>query len=237
MSAFIAAVGEHSAILITDGASYNDDGVVVAIGPKVTVGKVAPIAVTTRGSHVFGKMVQQAICDQADEFGVDYALANFAREFPNLKADPAYGGVDIIHVHIVAWSLTHGPIQMSAHNCQHAFGDGQEPLTVTAPVGHYVAGNRIDPAGLRWAGVRSRMPDEDIVDFLSTEGVKIMEAMRLIRAMPVEGDSWEGDQYLIGGQCDVSTVSLWGAKTETVRTWSDAVGQKIVPDGIAQIAA
>jgi hypothetical protein len=229
MSAFIAAVGEHSAILITDGASYNNDGVVVSIGPKVTVGKVAPIAVTSRGNHVLGRKLQAAICDQADRLGAEYALANFAREFPGMKADPAFGGADIIHIHIVAWLREFGPVQVSAHNCQHAFADGQEPLTVTFPVEHYIAGTPVDLAALQWAGVRARQADEDAVDFLATEGPKLMEAMRRAPARPVAGDSWDGDQYLVGGQCDVTTVSLWGAATETVRTWPDIVGRKIEP--------
>lgn len=229
MSAFIAAVGEHSAILITDGASYNKEGVVVSIGPKVTVGKVAPIAATSRGNHVLGRKLQAAICDQADRLGVEFAFANFAREFPRMKADPALEGADVIHVHIIAWSLAHGPIQLSAHNCQHAFGDGQEPLVVTSPAGHYMAGTPVDLASLEWLGMRARRSDEDLVDYLTTEGPKLMEAMRQAPARPVAGDGWDGDQYLVGGQCDVSVVSLWGAKSETVRVWPDAVGRKIVP--------
>ncbi|MCA0000920.1 MULTISPECIES: hypothetical protein [unclassified Mesorhizobium] len=233
MSAFIAAVGEHSAILISDGASYNYDGVVVSIGPKVTIGKVAPIAVTTRGSHLIGQKVQQAICETADRYGVDYALDSFAREFPTLKAaDGAW-----IHVHIIAWSLTCGPIQLSAHNCPQAFSDGQEPLTVTSPGGHYIAGTPVDEAGLAASGMRARRDGEDLADYLATEGPKVMEAMRQAPARPVAGDGWSGDQYLVGGQCDVSVVSMWGATTKTVRTWPDVVGEKIIPASMLRAAA
>ncbi|WP_027060544.1 hypothetical protein [Mesorhizobium loti] len=228
MSAFIAGVGEHSAILITDAAAYDAGGTVVAIAPKVTTGKVSPIAVTTRGAHVLGMRLQQAICDQADQFGVDYALENFAREFPRVGI-ARHGSVDMVHVHIIAWSLTHGAIQLSAHNCPHAFGDGQEPLVVTAPAGHYIAGTHIDQAGLTASGMRKRHEGEDLVPYLTVEGVKLMEAMRLAPAKPIEGDSWAGEQYLIGGHIDVTVVEMLGAKTETVRTWPDVVGQKIVP--------
>lgn len=229
MSAFIAATDEFAGVLVTDGAGYSANGVVQFIGPKVAIGKVAPIAVTTRGNHAIGMKMQRAICDLADKYGVDFALKSFEREMPSLAAQPKLCGKDILHFHIVAWSLTQGPVQLSAHNMPFAFADGQEPLKVYRPTGHYIAGNFLGAEGVAAAGLRPRAAGESVVDYLEHEGVKLMEAMRRRLAAPLPGEEFNGDQYLIGGQVDVTHVDVWGARTMTVRRWPDVVGEKIDP--------
>ena len=92
-------------------------------------------------------------------------------------------------------------------------------------------------AALAAAGVRSRRPDEALDQYFENEGVNLMEAMRQCPATPLPGETWAEDQYLIGGQCDVTVVNVWGAKTTTARVWADEIGKRIVPfAAMAQVA-
>jgi len=229
MSAFMAATDARAGVLVTDGAGYDDRGAVQFIGPKVTTGAVSPIAVTTRGNHAIGMKMQRTICGWADRYGVDFALETFERELPALAADRDLRGKDFLHFHIIAWSLTQGPVQLSAHNMPFAFSDGQEPLKVYRPTGHYIAGNSVTADALAAAGVQPRQAEETAVDYLEREGANLMEAMRRRPAAALPGEVFDGDQYLIGGQVDVTRVDMWGARTRTVRTWPDVVGEKIDP--------
>jgi hypothetical protein len=230
VSAFISVADETAVALLTDGAAYDQDGVILSLGRKVTTGRKAPIAVTTRGNHVAGRKHQKRICDLADEHGVDRAIELFETALPELASDPQYNGLDNLHWHICAWSETRGPIRFSAHNLPQPFSDGEEPLRLTEPSGVYCAGNQVDMADLQAAGLSPMRSGESPTAYMAREGVTIMEAMRRQAGAPLPGET-RGAQYLIGGQCDLTLVTAKGATVRTVRTWPDRVGEVINPSG------
>lgn len=230
MSAFLSVQDGNGVAMITDGASYDSNGVVLHLGRKVTVGKVAPIAVTTRGNHGIGKAHQQRLCDAADRLGVDAAMAIFEEALPEMATDPEKNGLDYMHWHILAVSETLGPIRWSAHNMPFAFADGEEPFALTSPTGTYAAGNKLELTDVAAAGVKQRRFGEGRCAHLERYGADIMEAMRRKLSTPLEGESGPG-QYIIGGQCDFTLVTAAGATVRTLRTWPDRIGEVIQPAG------
>lgn len=220
--------GAASLALLTDGAAYDENGVVVSIGRKVTVGRKAPIAVTTRGNHSVGRAHQKRFCEAADEVGVDLAIQSFEDALPDMEADPDNGGLDYMHWHILAFSETRGLIRLSAHNMPFSFADGEEAMNLMEVSGVYAAGNKVDMPELMQSGVLPIMPGEDAVEYMGRQGANIMEAMRRKRSAPLKGES-HGGQYVIGGQCDLTVVNEHGASIKTLRTWPDRVGSVIDP--------
>lgn len=229
MSAFISAQEGNEIVMLTDGAAYTQDGTVVRLGSKVTVGKLAPIAITTRGNHTIGHKHQQRLCDAADRIGVDAALSAFEEVFPQLAARPEHKGLDHMHYHIAAYSESRGLIRVSGHNLPFAFDDGEKPGALKIVTGTYSAGNVVTMADYAAQGVTPRRPGERLSDFLHRVGAGMMEAMRRKPATLLPGEQSDGPQYLIGGQCDFTLVTPDGAATATLRTWPDRVGEKINP--------
>lgn len=237
MSAFLSAQDGAEIVILTDGAGYKNDGTVVTLGSKVTVGKVAPIAVTTRGSHALGLAFQARICKAADVLGVDKALAIIEEEFPSLASDPKYNGLDCFHIHIAAYSESRGLIRLSGHNLPQAFTDGEEPGRLVVVDGTYTAGTPASKAMYAACGVTERRKGERLGDFLFRVGPNLMEAWRRTPAALMPGDDQDGPQYLIGGQCDFTLVTPDGAATATLKTWPDQIGEKIDPFADARSVA
>lgn len=239
MSAFLSALEGREAVLLTDGAGYRADGTIVTLGPKVTIGTVAPIAVTTRGNHVAGRKLQLLLCDAADSIGVDAALKAFADIFgqmPMARPDQSAGQ---LHVHIAAYSESRGLIRLSGHNISNPFSDGEAGGVLREVTGTYAAGCPADAEMYAACGVRARLQGETLGDYMFRVGPSLMEAWRRTPAALLPGDTASGPQYLIGGQCDFTLVTPDGAATATLRTWPDVVGTKINPlaaDAIADAA-
>lgn len=231
MSGFISAQSGSEVCLLTDGAGYDNDGVIRSLGRKVTVGKVAKIAVTTRGNALIGEKHQRRLCDTADVIGVDGAIACFRAALPELASDPRHGGLDFLHWHIAAWSETMGLVRFSAHNLPMPFSDGEEPLhlTLVEPGKSYTAATNANAQTLIECGVTSRMGGESFSDFLERSGAAIMEAQRRTPAKLLEGQHSAEPQYLIGGQCDLTIVTQHGVSMKTLKTWPDKIGDKIDP--------
>lgn len=229
MSAFLSVGDEREIAILTDGAAYTDDGTVRWIGRKITTGKIAPIAVTTRGNHVIGRYTATWLCRQADQRGVDDALEIFRTAFADFKLRPELKGLDKTHWHIAAFSPTLGPIRLSGHNMATAFADGEDPGALMEVTGTYTAGNKVSAEAYAAHGLTPRRNGESIIEFMRRVGPSIMEAWRRSPATLMPEDESEEPQYLIGGQCDLTTVTRNGVHTETLRTWPDQIGKKIDP--------
>ncbi|MFB2553714.1 hypothetical protein [Ensifer soli] len=88
MSAVISIAGPDAAFMLTDGAGYDDDGVVRTLGYKVVTAADVPLAVNTRGISGTGKALARQICALADRVGVDRFLEILPRVLDELRDDP-----------------------------------------------------------------------------------------------------------------------------------------------------
>jgi hypothetical protein len=231
MSAFISYQDDNAICMLTDGAAYNHDGVIQRLSRKVTIGKVAKIAVTTRGNALIGEKHQQRFCDIADEGGVDLAIEAFREALPEMASDPENNHFDYLHWHIAAWSETQGLVRYSAHNLPTPFSDGEEPLqlTLVPPGKGYSAATAANMQMYVQCGVTPRNEGESLIGFMERIGANLMEAQRRTPAVLLEGEYSKVPQYLVGGQCDLTIVTKNGMMVKTLRTWPDKIGDKIDP--------
>ena len=231
MSAFISMQSPDEICLLTDGAGYDNDGYILTLGRKVTIGKVASIAVTTRGRASIGEKHQRRLCDAADRVGVDMALYAFEKALPTLASRPENGVYDYLHWHICAWSETRGLVRYSAHNLPQAFSDGEAPLRMTLcdPQRSYSAANNASMQTLMECGVSPWAEGEGLAAYMERAGASIMEAQRRTPATPLPGAYPQDPQYLVGGQWEMTVVAEHGVRVTTLRTWPDKLGEKIAP--------
>lgn len=227
MSAFISTAGANSLAMLTDGAAYDKNGVILRISRKVTLGREVPIAVTTRGNALVGDRHQVRLCALADRFGVDAAIERFEEALPTLMAPEKYGEHGLLHWHILAFSETRGLIRLSAHNIPGGLGD-EPPLKLREVSENYAAGNKLSLETLVACGVQPIQPGEDRADFLARQGENIMEAMRITRSTPLGGAEGTGD-YIVGGLVDLTIVTEERATVMILKAWDDRVGEKIDP--------
>lgn len=231
MSAFMSVQRPGEICMLTDGAAYTKEGIIVRLARKVTIGKCYPIAITTRGNANVGEKHQQRFCDAADRYGFDFALGCFADALPEMGSTPDYDGFDFLHWHIIGYSETEGLVRYSAHNMPFAFSDGEEPMKLhKVPADkNYIAMNNASPATLAECGVLPMAADERLSTYMERMGGNLMEAQRRTPAPALPNDEYFEPQYLIGGQCDLTIVTEDGVDVKTLRTWPDKVGEKIEP--------
>lgn len=229
MSAFLSVQSEDEICLLSDGASYENDGTITGIGCKIAVAEKVPFAVTARGSKFLGDRIKGFLCKFADDAGVDIALEGLQAAIPDMAANAEFNGLDCVHLHIAAFSPTKGLVRLSFHNLPSAFADGEQPMKLNPVIGTYSAGNVCTMAEYAAAGATPRWQGETLSAFARRNGAAMFEAMRRKPAVLLENDAIGGDQYLIGGQCDLLVLTKNGAKIETLRTWPDKIGEPINP--------
>lgn len=236
MSAFFCVTDNKAAVLVTDGAGYDDNGVIMTLCRKITLSKNVPFAVTTRGAHEIGLWYQQYLCELADKGGVQYALKIFEDILPSMQPDPDLGGMDFLHFHIAAFCDRDGPCQFSANNIPGGLAQGKEPQYTMMPrKGIYGAGTPVTGDLLRSNGIGEIKPGEALSDFFIRHCGDIMEAMRQVPGTTVRPDGSQ-IQFLVGGQVDLTVVTSEGATVTTVRTWPDRIGSKIEPFAGSNVA-
>ena len=230
MSAFISTASVDEICILSDGATYKNDGTITDIGCKIAVAEKVPFAVTVRGSKFLGDKIKQFMCDFADKAGVDIAIEGLKAGIPEMLSNPEFNGLDYVHLHVAAFSPTKGLVRYSFHNLPQPFADGEKPMMLNEVGGTYSAGNVCTMAEYAAAGVTPRRQGETLSTFARRNGAAMFDAMRKKPMVLLENDAHGGRQYLIGGQCDLMVLTKAGATVETLRTWpEDRIGEKIAP--------
>lgn len=227
MSAYVALCHDDRVELLTDGAQYDEAGTMRGFAEKVTRIASLPAAIATRGAvGPSGKLT--AIVEKAFAVAGSFdmtmeALADNLVEFrayDNLKGRAGIDGGDIEMV-IAGISEERGPIVFFwSTRDDFAPGKGLKAYrlydTQTGLGQSHVL--RTDQAD----GFRRR-------GGLKAIGVELMEAMRRTQAMTISGL-----QFVVGGHVDLTTITVDGARTRRLHTWTDKIGAPITPFGDAQ---
>lgn len=228
MSAFISASSVDEICLLSDGAGYDNDGIIREIGCKIHTSKTVPFAMTGRGSRFLVNKVCDFLTDMADRAGVDTAIDVFEGSIPEMASTPRAEGADYIHLHLAAWSPTKGLVRYSFHNLPYAFSSGEKGMRLNEVGGVYSAGNVCSMDDYVACGVGPRLPGMSLSAFLKANGAGMMEAMRRKPATLLRDDTSTA-KFLIGGQCDLLSLTRDGTHIETLRTWPDKIGEPIDP--------
>jgi hypothetical protein len=229
MSAFISIASPDMSVLITDGATYDRNGIVTRLGSKVTLCPTVSLAVTTRGNAQVGQALADVICREAGKSGAAVVIDQL-QSFANLVRE-AHGtqleGANEVQVLVAAYVPGRGGVHRFFSTASGSAGFEIEPYVVIEPPAEFIAGPYLDEAVQEADGIPMMLPHETMAGYFGRVGVDFMEAMRRI---PAEGAGYDGKRFVIGGQCDLTTLTADGAKTKTVRVWpEDHVGFAIDP--------
>lgn len=228
MSGVLAVASPEAAMLITDGAGYDDAGILRRVGPKVTTAKTAAFAVTTRGHADAGDILQRALCAYADGMGTVRAVAGLADMVERIRDETNVDltGGNGVQVIIAAWTVDAGGQCFAFHTGFTSIARPAYELYELPNYSAFGSSYRQEDA----ATIPPKRRDETMQAYMRRVGADIMEVMRRRPGTAAEGMSVPAGLFFgVGGRCDLTTVSVAGAKLETLRVWNDKIGRKVDP--------
>lgn len=233
MSAVLSVVTPNAAYLLTDGASYDENGVLLSVGRKVMLAKNVPLAVTARGHATVGDFWKERLIKHADRYGVDMLLASLGDILAGLARNEdvraTMAGINQVEVIISAWSPTQGGVH------RRFVTDGPGAFRAQTPDQMFYGGPiDADPTPY----ISPLREGETIEDWLRRGGVGMFEAFRQQHGRDrVTGEMM--DYHAIGGQLDLTTVCADFWRVETIHRWpEDVIGERIDPfRRVEQVAA
>lgn len=237
MSAYISILTAAGGYLFTDGAAYDEAGVVQQIVRKVETSTAAPFAITTLGNSVIGTKLKSGLIEMVDRFGVDLMLEEALPAFlANMRGQDEWNasirGKGNTAAHMVAHSPTRGLVHFNFQTMDEPetdIGKGAEAYRLNILETPFTGrGSVFDPNGM--TSVRPPSPDETIDDYMRYFGVLIMEKMRAEKglSMHLKGTGVP-PRHLIGGHIDMTVVAANGVRTERIHVWDDKIGRMIRP--------
>ncbi|MBZ9816936.1 hypothetical protein [Mesorhizobium sp. CA7] len=214
MSAFFAAAYTDRIEILTDGATYRDDGTLTDIGSKIFASDETPLAVTGRGETltvaVFCAAVLAFSCG-----GFDACLVRLSAFLAKRQSIGVPGNCEIL---IAGISETNGPQLwfFATHNGYPRF----EPYMLHNVGPEFGGGNPLT--------------EEEVAGLPSAESGLAELAVPLFEAMRSKPGFNPAAPHMpaifgIGGHIDRTVVTADGATTTRLHTWPDAVGEKIDP--------
>jgi hypothetical protein len=226
MSCVFSLQTQRSVILLTDGAVYNQDGVLRAVKRKVDFSERVPVAVATRGSVPMGDIARECIIELVELLGFDEAMDVLAR-----RAMPDYAlfpnGSNAFEVLIAGVSEAHGPRHLFFQNVENF---GLPALELLHPGADFWGGSAAGEESVHDLGIRRPRPGEGIENFMAAVGADIMEPSRKrVWTGPNPWNLTEGARHIVGGHCDMTVVSASGVTVQRLRTWDDKIGGKVDP--------
>lgn len=236
MSAFFAAAYSDRVELLTDGAIYDDDGVVIDFRTKVWTSDALPLAFAGRGGSTTIELMGTVIDLCSWRGSVDGALRMFAERLESRayrgQEQAALDGV------IAGISETDGPVLYYFHTYKGGgaeFGD-IAPFRLHE-VSEMLGAPHPSPREYRESG----LPMFWACDGLAEHGPRLFD---LLRRNPLKAVALPGQPlvYGIGGHVDHTVLRAESVVTERIHEWPDDVmGERIVPappcTGLRQVAA
>lgn len=213
MSGVLSALTPNSVVVLTDGAVYDLSGKLLSVRRKVATSDKVPLAVAYRGRLILGELVAKAVIDAVEAVGFDNALASLPAL---LQGVPAEFDLELV----IAGISEGGPV--------HRVYDNKRRTMVDPGAMHWGFGSDGRAVTLDAIGVPPPR-GEALEAWFGRNGATIFGYFRRL-PVPIDPEDPNTDrQYLIGGQCDLTIVSLDGVETETLHTWRDKTGQRIDP--------
>jgi hypothetical protein len=220
MTAFVLKPYHDRVEILTDGAYYSPDGMLLSTAYKVHLAHDAPLAIVGSGSVVEIKQAADVILALADATGsVDETLKSLSNALAPVAASPSRDTG--FRIGIAAISETAGPICLQFSS----FDEGDVPAfqLVYAPSGFG----------------QGSMPDADTMvanlahlqgtkDGLAADGPWLFEQMRHKKNVNPAFPDRE-PIYSVGGHVDLTIVRKDEYEHQRLLTWPDVVGQKIEP--------
>ncbi|UCI17031.1 hypothetical protein FJ970_18025 [Mesorhizobium sp. B2-1-8] len=209
-------------IVLTDGALYDRDGVLLGVQRKVAVSDRLPLAVAFRGNVAFGETVSQRIILSAEAIGFDRMLLDLDAALPGMPESPN------LEILIAGVSESAGPVHRMFQNRPVEFGCAPSTLIDPGPM-HWGFGTNGEAISLQAMGIAPPRKGETMQAWLARHAVAIFENFRRIKVAVDPFDDNTDRQHLIGGVLDMTVVSPSGVTITQLHRWPDKVGMKIDP--------
>lgn len=234
MSAIITLTRQHAVDVLTDGAAYDEDGILRAVVGKAIALPTLPAVITARGPLLFLQAIAfraSAIFSSFDEL-VDGIEARFDELVDNVDELLAGSGQPACELYIAGWSArrnrpeaylfrTHSvdwtPEKKISETISNEAGKLIELDVCSITPGPYVA-------DLKAAGFTG---DED-PDKLGPED--LLRIMEVQRRMSFDGTN--GKFHGVGGLALLSSVTRDGVAQRVIHRWPDRVGELIKPEPV-----
>lgn len=220
MTAFVLKPYPDRVEILTDGAYYSPEGVLLSTAYKVHLAREAPFAIVGSGSVVEIKQAADIILALADEAGsVDQTLKLLANALAQVSASPNRDAG--FRIGIAAISETAGPICLHFSSFDEGGASAFELLY--APTG-FGQGSMPDPETL----IANLAHLQGTKDGLAADGPWLFEQMRQKKNI---NPAYPGKEpiHSVGGHLDLTIVRKDEYEHQRLVTWPDVVGQKIEP--------
>lgn len=221
MSAFYAVAHSDRVDILTDGAMYDDNGVVTDLVTKVWRSETLPIAFAGRGNAAMTQLGIGMMLDVPSVLGsVDRTLALFAdalakqERWHAIPIDGVIGSISDAGQPQLHWFTTYDGF------------DGFEPLTLYDVAPRWGGAPTPAPETMALFGFPERFTTETPAEY----GADLFEAFR---RTPMKHLAHPAQPllYAVGGHVDLTTVRASGCTVERLRTWdADRVGENIDPE-------
>lgn len=220
MSAVNVFLDPERAIVLTDGATYQDDGTLVSLGRKCWPVKGCKAIVTGRGPAWFAPSLARTLPDYmssidefeiAGEYWIDRCI-EASQEKGILGPDPA------IDIFVVGWSVAEGKAKCFQFTTVPPAGVSrfQSVDSVVSP------GIGSDAEAAVAARVGPQQAGSVNYDRL---GIELMEEQRR-----KQGEIFAPGQFLVGGHVLRTEITAKGVTQREIHHWhEDKIGQKIRP--------
>jgi len=236
MSAFVSKVYPDCIQILTDGAIYDDQGVIRLLAPKAWLSKKLPIAITNRSMHwEFASHASETLIRVADRCGtvddfLDAARAVFIRMKEELENHPDVNATT--EFLIACHSETLGFCNMYARTSEASgsalpIDGGYEPFTLVRAADDILAA----PHGTVQGRPELAAIGREIMASSAGMARRGADLFELFRQEKVAIDVMPelGRLYAVGGRVDLITVTAERTKMRTLRIWPDKVGETINP--------
>ena len=224
MSAVFAKTYPGGICVLTDGATYNRTGALTRIGPKVWSSETRPVCVFGRGDHEWMRAIAAEIIGVADRSEDFDAVLDWLRgSLPALG--PKIGGQTDRIVEIVV--AGHSPRSGFSQYVFYSWSDPTDKAFELKKIDLAWGGARLTAED--WAEIKAIPMDafNEGQPWFEKHGADVFEMVRRKPQRRLFGDGDE--QYLVGGQVDLTTITDSGVETRTLRRWPDVVGETINP--------
>lgn len=225
MTAFMLKPFEDRVEILSDGAFYNDEGVLTHIGYKVLRVPFVPMAIVGSGAVHFVRdmvrpIVKLAMKYRSADAAIDILAEGLAEMSPDTLAQTP------VNIAIAAISESLGP------SCFvfSTLASTSSPIPALE-LWHMPTGVGQGPsveADLKPAMADAGLTENDVETGLETTGILAFNLMRQKKA-PNPADLTKPHVHGIGGQLDLTVLRAGGCERRTLLTWPDVIGQTINP--------
>lgn len=223
MSAFYSFRYPDRVQLLTDGAHFDENGNLIGVGGKVFISSHFPMAITSRGtaavSYELLANLEYLTDTMVSVTSVDEMLDVTRWYFSGLKEQGRAFNSEFL---IAAFSEEHGPCHFYVHCHGHRDLQAFELLDL----GEQICGGSSAISWQDLAHLNLGANDLASPDFPETYGIDIMNALRRQRGTVPGSDL---NIFMVGGRCDLTTVTAAGAASKTLCNWDDQIGKPIDP--------